>query len=68
MRLPEGHGLWLTHASYLTPGGEAIHEKGLKPAVDVEEPDVEFGARPDPSKGDPILDKALEKLGVRKAA
>jgi carboxyl-terminal processing protease len=68
VRLPEGHGLWLTHASYLTPGGEAIHEKGLKPAVDVEEPDVEFGARPDPSKGDPILDKALEKLGVRKAA
>lgn len=68
VRLPEGHGLWVTHAAYLTPGGEAIHEKGLKPAVDVEEPDVEFGARPDPSKGDPILDKALEKLGVQKAA
>jgi carboxyl-terminal processing protease len=68
VRLPEGHGLWLTHAAYLSPGGEAIHEKGLKPTVDVEEPDVEFGARPDPSKGDPILDKALEKLGVRKAA
>jgi carboxyl-terminal processing protease len=68
VRLPEGHGLWLTHASYLTPRGEAIHEKGLKPTVDVEEPDVEFGARPDPSKGDPILDKALEKFGARKAA
>ena len=68
VRLPEGHGLWLTHAAYLTPGGEAIHEKGLKPAVDVEEPDVEFGARPDPLKGDPILDKALEKLSVKKAA
>lgn len=68
VRLPEGHGLWLTHASYLTPAGEAIHEKGLKPALDVEEPDVEFGAKPDPAKGDPILEKALEKLGVRKAA
>jgi carboxyl-terminal processing protease len=68
VRLPEGHGLWLTHASYLTPSGEAIHEKGLKPALDVEEPDVEFGAQPDPAKGDPILEKALEKLGVKKAA
>jgi carboxyl-terminal processing protease len=68
VRLPEGYGLWLTHASYLTPSGEAIHEKGLKPTLDVEEPDVEFGAQPDPAKGDPILEKALEKLGVRKAA
>lgn len=68
VRLPEGHGLWLTHAAYLTPAGEAIHEKGLKPAVDVEEPDVEFGAQPDPAKGDPVLEKALEKFAVKKAA
>jgi carboxyl-terminal processing protease len=68
VRLPEGHGLWLTHASYLTPAGDAIHEKGLKPGIDVEEPDVEFGSQPDPAKGDPILDKALEKLGAKKAA
>jgi carboxyl-terminal processing protease len=68
VRLPEGHGLWLTYASYLTPAGEAIHEKGLKPTIDVEEPDVEFGSQPDPAKGDPPLDKALEKFGVKKAA
>jgi carboxyl-terminal processing protease len=65
--LPGDHGLWLTYATYLTPAGEAIHEKGLPPSVDVEEPDVEFGAAPDPAKGDPILDKALEKLGVKRA-
>lgn len=65
--LPEGHGLWLTYATYVTPGGEAIHEKGLPPSIDVEEPDVEFGAAPDPAKGDPILEKALETLGVKRA-
>jgi carboxyl-terminal processing protease len=64
--LPEGHGLWLTHATYLTPGGEVIHEKGLTPTIAVEEPDVEFGVAPDPARGDPILDKALEKLGVKR--
>jgi carboxyl-terminal processing protease len=68
VRLPEGHGLWLTYASYLTPTGEAIHEKGLKPSTEVEEPDVEFGSAPDPAKGDPILEKALEKFAVKTAA
>jgi carboxyl-terminal processing protease len=68
VRLPDGHGLWLTYASYLTPAGEAIHEKGLKPSTEVEEPDVEFGSAPDPVKGDPILEKALEKFAVKTAA
>jgi carboxyl-terminal processing protease len=68
VRLPEGHGLWLTYASYLTPAGEAIHEKGLKPSTEVEEPDVEFGSAPDPVKGDPILEKALEKFALKTAA
>ena len=44
VRLPENRGLWLTYARYLTPAGEPIHGKGLKPDVAVDEPDVEFGA------------------------
>lgn len=64
--LPDGHGLWLTYASYLTPAGDPIHEKGIVPAVEIEEPDVEFGVEPDPAKGDPVLDKALERLGAPK--
>jgi carboxyl-terminal processing protease len=68
VRLPEGHGLWLTYVNYLTPSGDAIHERGLVPGVEAEEPDVEFGTEPDPSKGDPVLEKALEKLGAAKKA
>ncbi|CAN5817125.1 S41 family peptidase [soil metagenome] len=54
----ENHGLWLTHARYLTPAGELIHGKGLKPDVAIDEPDVDFGvALP---KSDPVLEAALE--------
>ncbi|HXH06402.1 MAG TPA: S41 family peptidase [Vicinamibacterales bacterium] len=61
--LPQGRGLWLTWAAYLTPAGEAIHEKGLAPAVEVEEPEVEFGAaRVEGAPADPILEKALARL------
>ena len=38
----------------------------LEPTVAVDEPDVEFG-QPAPTT-DPILDKALERLGQKKAA
>jgi carboxyl-terminal processing protease len=61
VKLPQGHGLWMTWATYTTPKGEAIHEKGLEPGVAVEDPDVEFGSQPDPVR-DPALDKALETL------
>jgi carboxyl-terminal processing protease len=65
VRLPDGSGLWLTTTRYLTPGGTPLHEKGLEPTVPVDEPDVEFGQ---PPAGDPILDKALERLAPKKAA
>ncbi|MDP1568588.1 MAG: S41 family peptidase [Vicinamibacterales bacterium] len=61
VRLPDGSGLILTHLLYLTPGSEAIHEKGLTPAVVVERAEVEFGQQP---SGDPALDKAIESLGA----
>lgn len=66
VRLPDGSGLWMTYARFLTPAGKPIHGQGLEPGVAVEEPDVEFGAEAPAS--DPILDKALETLAAKKAA
>jgi carboxyl-terminal processing protease len=66
VKLPDGSGLWLSTTRYLTPSGDALHEKGLVPTTAVDEPDVEFGqAAP---TADPILDKALERLSDKKAA
>ena len=66
VKLPDGSGLLLSHQRYLTPANAAIHEKGLQPKVEVEQPDVEFGS--EPPAGDPTLEKALELLGQKKAA
>jgi carboxyl-terminal processing protease len=66
VKLPDGSGLWLSTIRYLTPDGTALHEKGLEPTVSVEQPDVEFG-QPAPA-GDPVLDKAIERLTTKKAA
>ena len=66
VKLPEGRGLWLTYARYLTPKGNPIQGRGLEPDVAVDEPDVEFGA-PAPEK-DAILDAALERMKVKVAA
>ena len=67
VKLPENRGLWLTYARYLTPSGEAIHGKGLKPDVEVEDIDVaDFGVAPS-TQGDPILDAALARV-AKKAA
>jgi len=67
IKLPDGAGLWLSTSRFLTPSGAQLHEKGLEPTVAVEEPDVaEFGGQPPP--GDPILEKALERLAEKKAA
>jgi carboxyl-terminal processing protease len=66
VKLPDGSGLWLSTTRYLTPSGAPLHEKGVEPTIAVDQPDVEFG-QPQPS-GDPVLDKALEKLGEKKAA
>jgi carboxyl-terminal processing protease len=66
VKLPDGSGLWLSTTRYLTPSAAALHEKGLEPTIAVDQPDVEFG-QPQPA-GDPVLDKALEKLAEKKAA
>jgi carboxyl-terminal processing protease len=66
VKLPDGSGLLLSSVRYLTPTSEGIHERGLGPDVEVNQPDVEFGAAP-PAK-DATLDKALERLTEKKAA
>jgi carboxyl-terminal processing protease len=66
IKLPDGSGIWLTTTRYLTPAGAPLHERGLEPSVAVDEPDVDFG-QPPPTT-DPILDKALERIGQKKAA
>jgi carboxyl-terminal processing protease len=66
VKLPENRGIWLTYARYLTPDGQPIQGKGLEPKVQVDEPDVEFGATP--STEDPILDAAVQRAKAKKAA
>lgn len=66
VKLPDGSGLWLSTTRYLTPAGTPINEKGVEPTVAVDEPEVEFG-QPVPA-ADPVLDKAIERLSVKRAA
>jgi carboxyl-terminal processing protease len=66
VKLPDQSGLWLTYQRYLTPKSEPIHERGLQPDVDVDLPEVEFGAAaPTP---DTTLQKAVEHFSQKKAA
>jgi carboxyl-terminal processing protease len=66
VKLPDGSGLWLSHIRYLTPAGEQLHEKGLEPDVEVEQPDVEFGTEAPTT--DATLQKAIEHFAQKKAA
>ncbi len=66
VKLPDGSGLLISHLRYLTPANAPIHERGLAPDVEVEQPDVEFGSEPPP--GDPTLQKAIELMAQKKAA
>jgi carboxyl-terminal processing protease len=66
VKLPDGSAMLLSYLRYLAPNGNPIHEKGLQPEVQVDVPDVEFGA-PAPTT-DVTLQKALEYLAQKKAA
>ena len=65
VKLPDGSGLWITSTHYLTPAGTPIQRKGLEPDVVVEQQDGDFGASLPP---DAILQKAVERLSIKKAA
>ena len=66
VKLPDGSGLWLSWAYYLTAAGERLHQRGLEPAVTVIEPAVELGEPPPDT--DPVLDAAIEQLSAARAA
>ncbi len=60
VKLPDGSGMLLSFMRYLTPDSEGIHDKGLAPDVDVDQPAVEFGDTL--PAGDATLDQALTEL------
>src|SRR5439155_1801330 len=66
VKLPDGSGLLLSHPRYLTPAGNQLHEKGLKPDIEVDQPEVEFGTEPPAT--DITLQRALEYFAQKKAA
>jgi carboxyl-terminal processing protease len=66
VKLPDGSGLWISGAQYLTSAGAAIQGKGLEPTVAVDKPEVEFGA--EPPVDDPVLDRAIVHLTAKQAA
>jgi carboxyl-terminal processing protease len=65
IKLPDGSGLWITTSRYLGPDGKPIQGKGLEADVPVDQPEGDFGT---PQSTDPILQKALERLSLKKAA
>ena len=66
VKLPDGSALWMSTTRYLSPAGVTLHEKGLEPAVIVDEPDVEFG-QPAPAT-DAALERAIARLTQKAAA
>ena len=66
VKLPDASALWLTYLRYLTPDNDQIHETGLEPNVEVDQPEVEFGM--EVSGPDTTLQKALEEIADKKAA
>lgn len=66
VKLPDGSGLLLSNVRYLTPKNNAIHERGLVPDVEADEPEVDFGA--EAPAGDSMLDKAIDVLTNGKPA
>ena len=62
VRLPDGTGLWLSYARYLTASEEPIHLYGIQPSIPVPIEAPELG---EPlSADDPILDRAVEEMEV----
>ena len=66
VKLPDGSAMLLSYLRYLAPDGNVIHEKGLQPEVQVDEPDIEFGSVAPAT--DLALQRALEYFSQKKAA
>jgi carboxyl-terminal processing protease len=66
VKLPDGSGLLLSNLRYLGPGNTPIHERGLKPDIEVEQPEVDFGTIPPTT--DLTLRRAIDEFSKRPAA
>ena len=66
VRLPDGSGLWISWARYLTASGEEIHPYGLTPDVPVQVELPELG-EPLPD-ADAVLDRAVAEITGASAA
>lgn len=64
--LPDGSGLWMSWARRQGPGDLEIDGVGLEPALEVDEPTLEFGQAP--PDADAALDAAIARLAPRAAA
>jgi len=64
VKLPDQSGLWLTYVRYLAPDNDPIHETGLEPDVQMEQPEIEFGSQPPTT--DAALQRAIEHLTQKK--
>jgi carboxyl-terminal processing protease len=58
--LSDGSSLKVTVAKWLTPGGEAINEKGIKPEIEVKITETDINKNLDPQ-----FNKALELLKIK---
>lgn len=70
VKLPQGYGLWMTYRRYFTANGDSILEKGVKPDVAADTPNVEFGES-GPAAGssdDAMLAKAIARAKAGKSA
>jgi carboxyl-terminal processing protease len=68
IELPDGAALLLTVAKFERPSGKKIQDDAVTPTVVVNEPPVyDDEEQPPPSKGDEMLDKALDLLKAKTA-
>lgn len=61
-QMPDGGGVKLTTAKYLTAGGNSIHEKGIDPDIQVKNPEKVLPGDP----GDVQLQEAIKHIKTMK--
>jgi carboxyl-terminal processing protease len=67
VKLPEGHGLWMTYARYLKADDKPLHEQGLMPDDLVDIPVIPFDApAAAPNAVDPLLSHVVKAFEIWK--
>ncbi|MDD3150768.1 MAG: S41 family peptidase, partial [Candidatus Gastranaerophilales bacterium] len=66
--LEDGSGINVTVAKYLTPNGNDINKKGIKPDYNIDLSENDFLSEKDPQmdKAKSVIDTQLNKLAVHK--